>query len=200
MTHLKAVETTEELITKILSDRAAELKTLDELIATEKKSLSSSDRALEKATEVGDLQAFQKAKGTRRNILDALEMHESRLEALTTRPLISSEEYERLVSSIFAEIAQVDDQTKQELCKLSDAMNASALELQDAINRANHALQRLQHEIYKDSDKSRSNKTGEILPLEFETKAVRNYSTVNWGKCGVQAGAYLEYTGRKAAK
>ena len=200
MMHLKNVEATEELIQGILSSRAAELDQLTQLIAIENDSITAANKAMESATATGDLKAYQKAKADRQNALDAKEMHESRLEALNNKPLISKLDYEKAISDIFAEIAAADDQTKQQLCKLSDEMNSAALELETAINRANKALQRLQHDIYRDADKTRNIKTGEILPITHETKAIRNFSTVSWGKTGVQTAQYTGYTGRKAAE
>lgn len=200
MMNLKNVETTEELIDRILSSRAAEVEQLTQLIAGENDSIAAANKAMETATAAGDLKAYQKAKAERQNAADAKEMHESRLEALNQKPLITKLDYEKIVADIFAEIAAADDQTKQQLCKLSDSMNSAALELQTAINRANHALQRLQHDIFRDADKSRSAKTGEILFIDHETKAIRTFSTVSWGRAGVQAAQYAAYTGRKAAE
>lgn len=197
MMHLKAVEAAEELTDQILSNRDTELKQLGEFIAAEKDSIAAANAAMATATAAGDLPGYQKAKADRQNAADAVEMHESRLEALNTRPLIDREQYDRAVAAIYAEIAAADDQTKQQLTKLSDTMYSAALDLQTAINRANHALHRLQSDLYRDADKSKSPKTGEPLGLAHEEKAIRNFSTVLWGKVGVRAGQYESYCGRK---
>ena len=196
MTTLKAVNAVESTVKKILSDRVTETADLAEQVEKETASIAAANKAMEAATTAGDVKAYQKAKADRRDAADAKEMHESRLEALNNKPLISKADYEKAVADIYAEIAALDDQKRQRLAKLSDEMEAEALDLQEAINKANEVLHRLQHEVYRDADRSRNAK-GEIMILVHEEKKVEKWNTVNWGKAGVTHYQYTEYTGRK---
>lgn len=201
MFNLKAVATAENMTKRILSDRATETADLQDLITEDEEAIAKACIAMEAATTAGDVKAYQKAKADRQDAADAKEMHTKRLEALESNPLISKAEYEKAVADIIAEIAAADDQTKAALVKLSDEMNAAALDLSEAISRANDALQRLQHDIYRDADRTKNPKTGEPnLALTHEVKAYKKHDTVLWGRAGVRTAQYEAYTGRKAAE
>ena len=200
MFNLKAVTEVDNMTKRILSDMETETADLQDLIAAEGEAIAAANAEMETATAAGDLKAYQKAKRDRQDALDAKEMHQKRLEALEQRPLISKPEYEKAVADIFAEIAAADDQTKAALVKLSDEMNAAALALDDAIIKANAVLQRLQHDIYRDADRTHNPKTGEVaIALTHEEKRYKKHDTVSWGRAGVKAPQYEAYTGRKAA-
>lgn len=197
MTNLKAVKAVESNVKKILSDRVTEIADLTEQIEQETAAIAKANEAMEAATTAGNVKAYQNAKADRRDAADAKEMHEARLEALNNKPLISKIDYERAVADIYTEIAALDDQKKQRIAKLSEEMEAEALELQEAINKANEVLHRLQHEVYRDADRSRSHKTGELINISGEEKKVEKLDTVFWGKAGVTHYQYEAYTGRK---
>ena len=171
MATLKAVTTVESNVKKILSDGVTETADLAEQVEKGSAAIAAANKAMEAATTAGDVKAYQKAKADRRDAADAKEMHEARLNALNNKPLISKADYEKAVADIYAEIAALDDQIKQRLAKLSDQMEAEALELQEAINKANEVLRRLQHEVYRDADRSRSAK-GVMMYLAHEEKKV----------------------------
>lgn len=197
MTNLKAVKAAESTVKKILSDRVTEIADLTEQIEQEVAAIAKANEAMEAATTAGNVKAYQNAKADRRDAADAKEMHEARLEALNNKPLISKIDYERAVADIYTEIAALDDQKKQRIAKLSEEMEAEALELQEAINKANEVLHRLQHEVYRDADRSHSHKTGELMNISGEEKKVEKLDTVFWGKAGVTHYQYEAYTGRK---
>ena len=197
MINLKAVKAAESTVKKILSDRVTEIADLTEQIEQEAAAIAKANEAMEAATTAGNVKAYQNAKADRRDAADAKEMHEARLEALNNKPLISKIDYERAVADIYTEIAALDDQKKQRIAKLSEEMEAEALELQEAINKANEVLHRLQHEVYRDADRSRSQKTGELVNISHEEKKVDKFNTVIWGKAGVTHYQYEAYTGRK---
>ena len=199
MEKLTTVFEIENMINRILSERQTELAQLDEQISSENAAIAAANAAMDKATAAGDLQAYKMAKADRASAADGKEMHEARKAALNDKPLISEAEYKKACAEICAEIAAIDDKTKQELTALSDKMNAAAMALREAINRANDVLARLQHDLFRDADRSRNKETGAILPINHEVAHVNPefYSTVEWGKAGAATGAYQRYTGRK---
>ena len=190
------IEETGRRIESILADREKELIALDEQISVDAEAIAAANAAMEKATGAGNLKEYQQAKADRANALDAKEMHEARRDALRNKPLISSADYEKTVSAIVSAVAGVESDTKKTLCGLSDEMAAAAADLEAVARNANDILQRLQHEVYRDADRSRHPKTGEVLPLDHERKQVNPYSTINWGRQGVKCAQYEAYTGR----
>ena len=196
MEKLKVVTELENRIDWILSDRKAELEQLDEKIQAAETAISTADAQMQKATVSGDLDEYRQAKAERQTALDMCEMSESRRVALETKPLITEAEYRRTLADVRAELAAENDAAKQKLTALSDQMNGIAEELHDKLNRANDALARLQHDVYRDADRSRNSKTGEILPIEHERAQDPQafYGTVKWGRVGVENPGYSAYT------
>lgn len=189
---VKEIETTAK---ELLAKKSAELKILAEEIDKEAAAIERAKEDMEAATIAGDVKAYQQAKAARRDAEDAKEMHEARINALNNNPLMSQAEYEKAVASIYAEVAAIDDQTKQKLVKLSDQMEDAAESLKQSIDYANKVLQMLQGDIYKDADRSRD-KNGRLMKLAHEDKAVSKWETVSWGKAGVTHYQYGLYTGR----
>ena len=197
MNTLKAVTATETMANNILSDRAKETAYLASQIEKEGASIAAANAAMESATKAGNSQAYHKAKTERAAAADAKEMHEARLSALNNKPLISREAYEKAVSDVFEEIAAIDDLAKRRLAELSEQMEAEAVALAKAINKADEVLHRLQHDVYRDADRAHNLKTGEVLMLPTQEKKIKNWDTVNWGKAGVTQGQYISFTGKK---
>ena len=194
MAQLKAVPAAESMIKSILDNRVKEKEELEAQIKTDEAAIAAAAKAMEDATAAGNVKAYQQAKRDRQDASDAKEMHESRLDTLNNKTLISAVDYEKTVENIFTEIASLDKQTKEKLCKLSEEMYSSALELQTAINQANDVLHSLQHDIYRDADRQRS-ANGTLYAND--EKQVKKWGTVSWGKACFEHFQYQEYTGKK---
>ena len=193
---LKATIETEKKVEKILSGCKAEREKLIGMIEEESQGIPAAFEAMDAATASGNLEAYQAAKKKRADLIDAKEMHEKRLKDLNEKPLISKAEYEEAVAGIYAEFASFDDKAKAKLRELSDQMYAVSIELAEATSRANDVLTKLQTDVYRDADRTRSGK-GNIIPMATETKAVNKWDTISWGQTGVKSPQYQTYTGRK---
>lgn len=196
MLELIATVAAEKKARETLTARQKEKKNLAVWIEEEKKKIDAINRVIEQATIEGDIKAYQKAKAERADVLDSKEMHERRLTMIDAEPLITKGEYEDAIKAIYAEIAALDDATKQTLAKLSEEMEKAATELQDALNKANDVCHLLQHDIYRDADRTRTH-NGTMLQLPNENKHIDKWETVNWGMTAVRHHQYSEYTGRK---
>lgn len=195
MKELKAISDIEAMAKDLLEKKSEELKILADEIDKEAAAIERAKEAMEAATIAGDVKAYQQAKAARRDAEDAKEMHEARINALNNDPLISQSDYEKAVANIYAEVAAFDDQTKQQLAKLSDQMEQAADRLKQATEHANTVLRMLQSDVYRDADRSRD-KNGNMLKIVHESKSVSTWETVSWGKAGVTHYKYGEYTGR----
>lgn len=188
------IEETRKRIEDILAAREKELTLLDALIKTEEEEITGANHAMAEATAANSIEEYRMAKAHRESAKDAREMHEARRDALRNKPLISSADYEKTVSAIVSAVAGVESDTKKTLCGLSDEMAAAAADLEAVARNANDILQRLQHEVYRDADRSRNPKTGELMPIDYERKQVNPYTTINWGRQGVKCAQYESYT------
>lgn len=196
MTTLKAVNAVENTVKNILTNRENEKAELEALVSQDAAAVAKALEAMEEATAAGDIKAYQKAKAERQDATDAKEMHEARQLALSKKPLITKEDYEKNVAAIYDEIAAIDEETKKKLVTLSEQMEAAALELRDAANKANEVLFHLQHDLYRDADRTHD-KSGNIVFVESEEKSVKVYSTIDWGMAGVVKTMYETVSGKK---
>ena len=168
MKTLEIIEEVSKRVDSILNDRERDLASLADQISEQDAEISAANAEMDKATAAGNLDAFRKAKADRANAMDAKEMYESRKNALENKPLISTADYDRTVAEVCAAVASVESDTKKELIALSDQMASAAAGLEEIATAANNALARLQHEVYRDADRTRNPKTGEVIPMNHE--------------------------------
>ena len=192
---LTSVKKAEQLIEKLKKTGAQELPELEAVIKKITEQKDAAANKMTKAVETGGPAAYQDAKAEYNNAIDSLEMYARRREYLQSRPLISQAQYEEVVSDICQEMAEAETSTIDTLEKLAEQMNAAAVELEEAQAKANKVLATLQHDIYRDADRSRD-KDGRIKPIFSEIKKVDKWQVINWGKSAVKNKEYISYTGR----
>lgn len=195
MENLKETEALERRIDKILQDREAETAAILEKIKEESEAIEKAQKEMEAATVAGDAKAYSKAKAKRAEAADAKEMHETRLDTLTNRPLISKDEYERASNEIREAVATLENQKRDQLAELSEKMNVIAQEMREVTDKANAALRRLQHNVYRDADIPRG-KNGELIVTWVNANSVKDTSgTYSWGRSGVEHYQYRLHRG-----
>lgn len=197
MNTLKAVSAVENLVNETLENEKKETATITAQIRQEAATIKEANATMVNAVGTGDTKAYQKAKADCKAASDAKELLEKHLAARKGKPLIAMQDYEKAVSAVFTEIAALDDQTKRRLAELSEQMESEAEALAKAICKADEVLHRLQHDVYRDADRTRNKKTGEVLNIFSEEKKIKNWDTVTWGRESVLQGQYVAYTGKK---
>lgn len=175
---------------EIMNDSTKEIASREAAIEEETKKIATNNDLMLKATDSGDMKAYQTAKKAKQDAVDAKEMYESRLKALQRKPLISKEEYEGMIAEITEELDSVNDQIRAKLAKLSEEMNEAAVEMMDAQEKANSILHTLQHNIFKDADRTR-NADGCIIEMQSEVKRLDYGATFTWGKTAI---SHYQYT------
>lgn len=178
---------------QLLQERAASLEQLNTLLAEDQQAINAAEAAIKAATMSDDLQAFRAAKNDLSAAQDALEMHTKRRTVLENGPLITDEEYNKLVSDMIAEIKTIERKTQKRLVSLADQMAEAGQALQDSQQAVNTALRRLQHDIYRDADRTRRN--GQIILIASEDKQVDTWETINWSKAPLENDVYKRCKG-----
>lgn len=186
-------------INDILEERKSQLDKLEELKEAEEKAVKTANDKMEAATTAGDLKAYQAAKAERRDALDAKEMHSKRYEALTKKPLITREEYNKLCDEVLEECATLDNQALKELAELAEKMHTIGKKLNIAIVEANETLTKLQKDIYKNADRTRA-KNGNIINLQHEDKRYNNFDTIKFASVAINCPVYERYTEKKVTE
>ena len=193
---MKTIKRTEENIERILKERAAAIQSIESQIKKDEEGLEAGKYELEGATKEGNLKKYREAKATISNYEDSLEMNRARLNTLKEKPLITQTYYEQEIAEIRKEFSSISEDAKKKLASLSEEMLEIALNLQNETNEANRVLRRFQHEIYRDADRSK-NSDGKIVYFSQETKEVKAWEVVSWGKAAALTDGFKQYTGKK---
>lgn len=193
---LKKITEIEAYIDYALQAKEDNLAVYSKQIREAEERINALTLEMEDAVKSGNDKAYIKAKKDRDEAQTLKGLCKARLERAVSQPLIEKAEYEAKVKVIYEEMDEVDAGIREKLAKLAEEMSGLADELAEAQSKANEALHRLQHDVYKDADRTR-NKEGEIIPIQAETKNVNHYDTIMWGKEAIRHHQYGVTTGIK---
>lgn len=194
-TSKSAVVEAREKIEAILAGRRNSEKHVAEVLEADTAALQKAEEDVQKAVTSNDLDAYQKAKKELQTAKDSKELHTAWAETVKRTPAITSEEYDSLVSAIYAELDALEDATMQIVVKLADEMAAAGEQLKAAQNEANTVLEKLQHDIYKDADR-RHSKDGRVISAT-DAKIITKWDTINYAVSPTQHYRYNEYKNRR---
>lgn len=197
---LKKIPEIEKKIEKIIAEKREQLTSLRNQIEDANNRIDTAQKKKALAKDQQDLTAYKAISVELDDLEKEKELYVAGLQKAEAGPLVSAAQYNTMVSEIFAEIAALDDQAKQEILELADCQYAIALELQEAINRANPILRKLQHDVYRCYDNPIDKRTGNHLTDPYYDKQVDKWDTVRWGKMASEADQYEKYTGQKKKK
>ncbi len=192
MNKLTATLKIEEYVNTILTEREQKIADYTDLVNRADTAIEAANDAMDEAELSGDEKGYQDARRDRADAMASKELHQKRLARLLNEPLITQDNYESWVNSIYAEVADIDTQARGIIARQSVKMAHIADELKETFEKANEVLRRLQSDVYKDADRSK-NTSGEIMKLPHETKNVDKWDTFNWGKAGVSHYEYSKY-------
>ena len=141
------MDAAEVKMNKILQLRAEELATIKGLIETAKGEAEQAEYELDRATMAGDTDGYSAAKTKWRSAQDAAEMHEKRVKALETKPLISEDERAELSKKIKGDVAQAVNSNTAELLKIGARLREIQQTEWELENRANSLLDTLTYDV-----------------------------------------------------
>lgn len=141
------MDAAEVKMNKILQLRAEELTTIKNLIETAKGEAAQAEYELDRATMAGDTDGYSAAKTKWRSAQDAAEMHEKRVKALETKPLISEDERAELSKKIKGDVVQAVNSNTAELLKIGARLREIQQTEWELVTRANNLLDTLQYDI-----------------------------------------------------
>lgn len=195
-TKKSAVAEAREKIAAILTGRENVEQHIKEVMAADEAARQQAEEDVRKAVATSDLDAYQKAKKELQTAKDSKELHTAWAESIRSTPAITSEEYDSLVSAIYAELDALEEATMQKAVRLADDMAALGEQLKAAQNEANTVLEKLQHDVYKDADRRR-NKEGKVLGVAMDAKIITKWDTINYALSPAQHYRYNEYKNRR---
>ena len=185
---LKKLEELKTKIDKIVNEANAQQAPLREAMAKDKAAIAAANNAMEEATTKADLDAYKKAKAEKEDAETSEAMHKARYDAITVKPLMIKEEYNKHCETVFAIIRNEAKKQKAELMKLAEQMNAIAEEATANQATANELLHTLQCDIFKCGDmEDWQKKIGKYKITEDLTPVYL------WGKCAINHYQCEEY-------
>lgn len=196
---LKKVTEVEAYTDYILQEKEESLTTYSRQIRETEDKINDLTNAMDEAVKAGNDKAYIKAKKDRDEAQTLKGLCKARLERAVSQPLIEKAEYEAKVKAIYEEMDGINMQIRAKLATLAEEMSGLVDDLAEAQGKANETLHRLQHEVYKDADRTR-NKEGEVIPIQAEDKGVNFSGTIMWGKEAIRHYQYELTTGKKINK
>ena len=185
---IKKLEEIKIKIDKLIKDTAEEQAPLREALATDKANIIKATAKMEEATAKTDIDAYKKAKAEKEDAETIQAMHKARYDAITVKPLMIKEEYQKTADIIIAVVENERKAREKKLCELAEQMNAIAEESSEIQAYANELLHRLQCDIYKCADMQEWEKRA----LKYKKTEALDGACI-WGKCAVNHFRYEEY-------
>lgn len=198
MSKKSAIATANERIEAILAERKANSDNLVAKTNESREAVIAASHDMESAILSGDIDAYREAKSRKAAAADALEMYTAQAATLGDRPLISKEEYEQLIEGIYSEVSALNAEVQSKAANLAEEMQKAGEQLRSVQGEANKTLHRLQHDIFRDADRTKNIKTGDIIAIRSEEKTVDYWDTINWTLSPVCNEIYEGITGKRA--
>lgn len=138
-------------------------------IETAKADKEKAEKKAEQALNNGDVDGYQKAQKAIEKADAIITVHGNLLKKLKEEPILPKGEYESKVAGVLAEIEKTVSANKEKIISLIDQMADIRDADDEIINRGNDILKKLQHDLYRDADRSRD-KFGRLINLRHEEK------------------------------
>lgn len=195
---MNQIEKIEKRINTILEEMAGDKarKEITDKIREAEASTHVAEDNMKSALSTGNEGAFLKAKASLDNAVFTLEMHRNRKNAMDKDPLITSGEYEDMVSQIMDALTEMCQADKAEAIVLCDKIRNISARNHAAIEHGNTLLHTLQADVYRFADCPLSEKTGVRFTSPAYMKQFKDYSLPAWVQYGMdenpQYGAMIE--------
>lgn len=171
----KIFDKAEEFIADKIKINTAAINVTTNSIDTAKANKEKAEKQAEKALSNGNVDEYQKTHKAIEKADATIFVHSSLLNKLKEEPMISQAEYESMVSDVMAEIAKNVDEYKAEIVALVDKMADIRDAESEVLNRGNTLLKKLQHDLYRDADRTRD-QAGRMMNLQHENKRFDDFN------------------------
>lgn len=193
---LKSVENANRRIEEIKKNRAKEEAEIAGKIQQAKEDMEKATGAIAAAVNSTDLTAYKRATAERDEARIKKEMYEARLDILKASALISEHEYNSLVSAIIDEVKGMEKTRAAEMAAISEQCAKAAAGLRSAQIDANKCLATLQHDVYRDADRTVINPSTRVYDAKSK-KEIDVWDTITWLEDPIQDDSYTATTGKK---
>lgn len=156
----KFFDKTEQFIEEKIKVNTSAIDVTAASIETAKANKEKAEKKVEQALSDGNVDEYQKAQKALEKAEDTITVHGSLLQRLKEEPILPQAEYESLVSDVMAEIEKTVSKDRERVVALIDQIADIADEDAEIINRGNDILKKLQHDLNRDADCTRTDRSG----------------------------------------
>ena len=178
----------EKKINSILEEKTGEAvrKDIAEKIRKAETAIHTAEEDMKTALRLGNQNAFTEAKTALDNAVIVLEMNRSRERAIDSDPLITSDDYDEMVSQIMDTLTATCQADKAEVIALCDQIRTITARSRKALERGNKLLHTLQADVYRYADCPVVQKTGKRLVTGTNEKRFKDYSLSSWTQYAIE--------------
>lgn len=162
------IKKTSNKVDGILQQNEKDICDEKEAITTLKSSIDEYEKELSDIIKTGDTEKYKAYKAKIEDIQFQVEYHKARLKSLTEEPLISADEYNKMVSDVMLYLRKTSDKAILETVNFLLNERDKAFKLDDEISEANGILKKLQRKIYREDIRKR-NKDGSLCYIGTDT-------------------------------
>ena len=178
----------EKKINSILEEKTGEAvrNYIAEKIREAESAIHTAEEDMKTALRLGNQNAFTEAKTALDNAVIVLEMNRSRERAIDSDPLITSDDYDEMVSQIMDTMTATCQADKAEVIALCNQIRTITARNLAALERGNKLLRTLQADVYRYADCPVVQKTGRRLVIPANEKQFKDYSLSSWTRYAIE--------------
>ena len=187
-----AIDKIEAYIDSILEANASEIRSITNQIEEHSRVESEAERELQDLSVLSNADSYARIVAKRDLAKASKEALIAKKKDLEEKPIITADDYYRLVREVNAAFNAENLKTRKRLASLSDQMHEETDKLRVVQSHADSVLYKLQAQAYKFNDCTTFDpRTGNRIVSVIDYKRCYPGFTLMWGDAGVHSQAYI---------
>lgn len=174
----KVFEKTEQFIEDALQKNAAAIEEIMKNIESAQAAKAKAEQDAETAFNKADAKSHRKAKMNAKAAAEDITTYNEILNRRNESPIISNTQYESAVSDVLAEMARMVAEDKEKVIALADQIAQIADREKEFVATGNALLKKLQHDLYRDADCTRTDSSGHKQHDSYREKRFKDTNVV----------------------
>lgn len=187
----KAISEVEGKIKKILAEKNLELEELNKKLEEGINLKKKAEKDMLTYTSQCNVNAYVKAKEESARADTIIEMYMKRINVLSSKRLVTQEEYEKGVSQILNSLKDASAEARNKVIDHMEQIKLIAGECAEEIKKGNSVLKEWQHEVYRDNAEIIT-ANGEKHHSNSLEKQFKDYSVYQFADFALGCGFYKE--------
>lgn len=186
----------EQFIADKIKINTAAISVTANSIGTAKANKEKAEKQAEKAMNKGDVDEYQRAHKAIEKADATIFVHSNLLDKLKTEPIISTSEYESMVSDVMAELNKTVTEDRKKVVALIDQIAEIAQKEKETVDYGNVLLKKLQHDLYRDQDCTTVDRNGYQRHDSYKEKRFKDLEVRYLADAILQDQRYKKFGGK----